>query len=181
MTPENERTITERVTAEWNRRQAKVDSDMALIEEQIGELELESELTLKRLKYLETETAIKFMEGDVLKIDKRIKQLKSDQAKKSGTSRINIGVVLGRVMYYLEHLDQILQKQIDPINKAQFFGAIFYEILRYSDLQSGTKNPRYLTGVSELFQLASGQIPGMVAPPRLELGTQGSSSPCSTN
>ena len=121
------------------------------------------------------------MEDDIVKIDKRIKELGKEQVKKSSTKQLNIGIVLGRVMLYLEHLDRILKKQINPVKKAQFFGAIFKEITRYSDLESGTKNPRYLTGVSELFQLAYVQIPGMVAPPRLELGTQGSSSLCSTN
>ena len=98
-----------------------------------------------------------------------------------GEVKINIGIVMGRVMYYLEHLDQIMKKQIDPVKKAQFFGAIFREIPRYSDLKSGTEKPLLLTGVSELFQLASDKLPGMVAPLGLEPRTQGSSSLCSTN
>ena len=121
------------------------------------------------------------MEDDIVKIDKRIKELRKEQTKKSSSKQLNIGIVLERVMFYLENLDRILKKQIDPVKKAQLFGAIFREIPRYSELKTGTKNPRYLTGVSELFQLTSGQIPGMVAPHRLELWTQGSSSLCSTN
>ena len=166
---------------EWNRRQAAADSAVAVIEEQVQELKLESELTLRKIEYLESETAIKFMEEDAARINKRIKDLTMEKSNKADSGHLNIGIVLGRVMYYLEHLDQIMKKQIDPIRKAQFFGAIFNKIPRYSELQSGTKNPRYLTGVNELFRLIPRQIPGMVAPPRLELGTQGSSSPCSTN
>ncbi len=181
VTPESAQIISKRVVAEWDRRQAVVNEDVALIGNQIKELEIDNELTLSKLKYYESPTTIKFMEGDIMKTDKRIKELRVQQSKRIGSNRINIGVVLGRVMYYLEHLDQILKKQIDPIKKAQFFGAVFNEIPRYSELKSGTENPSYLTGVNELFQLIPGHKPGMVAPPRLELGTQGSSSLCSTN
>ena len=181
VTPENAQIISRRVINEWGRRQVATDSDVATIEEQVQELKLESELTLRKIKFLESETAIKFMEEDAERINRRINELTAEQSKKTGAGRINIGIVLGRVMYYLENLDQIMRKQIDPIRKAQFFGAIFNEIPRYSELESGTENPRYLTGVNELFQLIPGRIPGMVAPPRLELGTQGSSGLCSTN
>ena len=181
VTSEAVEAIQSRVMAEWNRRQAAVESDTALIDEQIKELELESELTLRKLKFLESATAIKFMEEDVMKIGQRIKGLQVERLKKADNNGINIGVVLGRVMYYLEHLDQIMKKQIDPVKKAQFFGTIFTKIPRYSDLESGTEKPLLLTGVSELFQLAAGKIPGMVAPLGLEPRTQGSSSLCSTN
>jgi hypothetical protein len=70
---------------------------------------------------------------------------------------------------------------VEPIKKAQFFGAIFKEIPCYSELKSGTAKDKFLTGFSKLFRLVSGNLPGMVAPPRLELGTQGSSGLCSTN
>ena len=58
----------------------------------------------------------------------RAVELEIERSKKVNSNKDNIGVVLGRVMYYLEHSDQIMKKQIDPVKKAQFFGAIFKEI-----------------------------------------------------
>ena len=89
--------------------------------------------------------------------------------------------VVGRIKYFLEHLDKVLVKQIDPVKKAQFFGVFFSRIPTYEELKSRTENKALLTGMSELFQLAHTKKPIMVAPPRLELGTQGSSGLCSTN
>jgi hypothetical protein len=45
----------------------------------------------------------------------------------------------------------------------------------------GSANNTLLTMVNELPRLSLANKPSMVAPPRLELGTQGSSSLCSTN
>jgi hypothetical protein len=75
----------------------------------------------------------------------------------------------------------LLLKQIDPVKKAQFFAILFDQIPKYEELKTRTTNHALLTGVNELFQLAHAHKPGMVAPPRLELGTQGSSGLCSTN
>jgi hypothetical protein len=57
----------------------------------------------------------------------------------------------------------------------------FDRIPTYEELKTGTENSAILTGVRKLFELSDPQLLGLVAPPRLELGTQGSSGLCSTN
>jgi hypothetical protein len=86
-----------------------------------------------------------------------------------------------RVKYLFEDLDKVLVKQIDPVKKAQFFGVFFERIPTYEELKTRTENKALITGMAELLRLGHRNKPGLVAPPRLELGTQGSSGLCSTN
>ena len=173
--------ISEIVMTEWEKRQKLVEEDIARFDEQISALELEAEQTIRKIKYLESETAIKYMEEDLLKIEQRIKQMKADRDKKATQNPINMSQIMSRVKYFLENLDKILVKQIDPVKKAQFFGVFFERIPTYEEIKTGTENKALITGIAELFKLGDPSYHILVAPPRLELGTQGSSGLCSTN
>ena len=173
--------IANLVMTEWQARQQATEDDVAHFDEQIAALELEVEAGMQKIKYLESESVIRFMEKDLLGIEQKIKQLQVERDKKTTRSPINMKQVVERVVYFLENLDKLLLKQIDPVKKAQFFSVFFSRIPRYEELKTGTENGALLTGVSKLFRLADPKLPGLVAPPRLELGTQGSSGLCSTN
>ena len=118
---------------EWQNRQRLVEEDIARVDEQINTLELVAAQTVRKIKYLESETAIKYMEEDLLKIEKRIKQMKSDRDKKANQNPVNMSQVMGRVKYFLENLDKILVQQIEPVKKAQFFGVFFDRIPTYEE------------------------------------------------
>ena len=60
-------------------------------------------------------------------------------------------LMLGWVKYFLENLDKLLVKQIDPIKKAQLFGVIFNRLPKYEEIKTGNKNMSLITGVNELF------------------------------
>lgn len=173
--------ISNAVMTEWERRLRSVEDDIAVFDKQIQELELDAELTVRKLKMVESETAIKYMEQDLLSIEKRIRELKAEKEAKMTEEPADMGKIMKRVKYFLENLDQLLVKQIDPIKKAQFFSVFFDRIPTYEELKTGTENSAILTGVRKLFELSDPQLLGLVAPPRLELGTQGSSGLCSTN
>ena len=173
--------ISNAVMTEWERRLRSVEDDIAVFDKQIQELELDAEMTVRKLKMVESETAIKYMEQDLLSIEKRIRELKAEKEAKMTEEPADMGKIMKRVKYFLENLDQLLVKQIDPIKKAQFFSVFFDRIPTYEELKTGTENSAILTGVRKLFELSDPQLLGLVAPPRLELGTQGSSGLCSTN
>lgn len=173
--------ISGMVMTEWENRQKLIENDIARFDEQINALELEAAQTVRKIKYLESEAAIKYMEEDLLKIEQRIKQIKTDRDKKANQNPVNMTQVMSRVKYFLENLDKILVKQIDPVKKAQFFGVFFERIPTYEEIKTGTEKKALITGIAELFQLGYHDNPILVAPPRLELGTQGSSGLCSTN
>ena len=130
---------------------------------------------------VESETAIKYMEADLIDIERKIGEVKVAKEKKKTSNTIDFNKVYGRVKYFLENLDQVLVKQIDPVKKAQFFGVFFDRIPTYEEIKTGTENPAKITEARKLFGLADLSLPILVAPPRLELGTQGSSGLCSTN
>jgi site-specific DNA recombinase len=173
--------ISTAVMTEWERRLRSVEDDIAVFDKQIQELELDAEMTVRKLKMVESETAIKYMEQDLLSIEKRLRELKAEKEAKMTEEPADMGKIMRRVKYFLENLDQLLVKQIDPIKKAQFFSVFFDRIPTYEELKTGTENSAILTGVRKLFELSDPQLLGLVAPPRLELGTQGSSGLCSTN
>ena len=173
--------ISTAVITEWERRLRSVEDDIAVFDKQIQELELDAEMTVRKLKMVESETAIKYMEQDLLSIEKRVRELKAEKEAKMTEEPADMGKIMRRVKYFLENLDQLLVKQIDPIKKAQFFSVFFDRIPTYEELKTGTENSAILTGVRKLFELSDPQLLGLVAPPRLELGTQGSSGLCSTN
>ena len=181
MSPEHIELVTQTVMNEWDRRQHLIEADQEQLDEQIKELEMEAHLTVKKLKYLESETAIKYMEGDLVSLEQKIQDLRAAKAQKNDAEPVNMSQIMSRVRYFLENLDKLLLKQIDPVKKAQFFAAIFDRIPTYEEIKTGTKNSAILPGVNALFCLSSTVVPGMVAPPRLELGTRGSSGHCSTN
>ena len=169
------------VTTEWQRRQQAVEDELVRYDVQIKELEKEAELSIRKFKVIESETVIKYMEKDLVNIEQKIKELKAERDKKAGQESVNMEQVVGRVKYFLERLDKVLVKQIDPVKKAQFFGVFFNRIPTYEELKTRTENKALITGIAELFQLGDPDKLGLVAPPRLELGKQGSSGLCSTN
>ena len=178
--PEQIDLITTAVMSEWERREQRVEADVTQLDQQIKELETEAEATVRKLKMVESETAIKYMEADLMSIEHKIHDINIAKEKKT-TKTIDMGKIVGRVKYFLENLDKLLLQQIDPVKKAQFFGVFFDRIPTYEEIKTRTKNPAKITEVSKLFGLADLSFPILVAPPRLELGTQGSSSLCSTN
>jgi hypothetical protein len=179
--PEQIDLMTTAVMTEWERRQERIEADVIQFDQQIKELETEAEATVRKLKMVESETAIKYMEADLMSIEQKIHGVKVAKEKKTATNTVDMGKIVGRVKYFLENLDKLLLQQIDPIKKAQFFGVFFDRIPTYEEIKTGTKNAANITEVSKLFGLADLGLPILVAPPRLELGTQGSSSLCSTN
>ncbi len=173
--------IAATVMAEWDKRQEHQAADLARYDARIKELELEADMAVRKLKVVESETAIKYMEADLVNIEQKIRELRTEKDKKTNEEPVQMDKIVRRVKYFLEHLDELLLKQIDPIKKAQFFGVFFDKIPTYAELKTGTEDAVKITGVSKLFELADPQSLGLVAPPRLELGTQGSSGLCSTN
>ena len=181
LTQEHVELITQTVMIEWERRHEHLMADLRRYDEQIKQLELEMEATARKFKMVESATAIKYMEADLIKIEGKIDQLKIEKQEKMAEEQVDISKAMPRVKYFLENLDKLLVQQIDPVKKAQFFGVFFDRIPTYEEIKSRTKNSAILPGVNALFQVVTTSVPGLVAPPRLELGTHGASIRCSTN
>ena len=81
---------------------------------------------------------------------------------------LDIEAILKKVRYLLEHIDELLLKQANPVRKAQLFGALFNQLPTYDDLDSGTQKTPLFTGVNSVFRLASLEKSLMVIPRGIE-------------
>ena len=74
---------------------------------------------------------------------------------------------------FLEHIDELLLKQANPVRKAQLFGALFNQLPTYDDLDSKTQKTPLFTGVHPVFQLAGLEKSLLVTSRRIELRLPG--------
>ncbi len=125
------------VLEEWDKRQQTLDKDDKVIETRIAELKISSKLIADKIKILVSEAAIRYMEEDLVKIEKEIENLEAEKNKYTKES-IDIKEVTETVKYFLEHLDDLLLGGSDPMKRAAYFGLIFSLAPTYQELVSGT-------------------------------------------
>ena len=109
-------------------------------------------MTASKIKLVSNETAIKYIEEDIVRIEQQIKELEAAKAKKASHKPIDWRLLKARVRYLAEHFDELLFKQIDPVKKAQFFVALFDKLPTFEDLKSGTPGqPTFYRDKSDIF------------------------------
>jgi hypothetical protein len=137
----------------WEQRQQVVDQEENLIDTRIVGLEAQALAMVDKLKLLSSETAIKYVEEDLMKIEAQMNELKTERQRKETAKPLDFSIVLQYVKYFLNHLDYLLLKQSDAVKRANFFGLIFNESPTYAELECGITNPSQITGINELFKL----------------------------
>lgn len=170
LTVSNERidAVMDAVATEWNRRNQSYLQEINGIDERIAELQKDAQAAVAKLRILDSPTALKFMEEDLVRIEQQIKDLEAEKSKKAAAKPTDMQAILARVRYFLEHLDELLVKQIDPVKKAQFFGAIFDRLPTYEEINPGTPKTPLFTGVSPVFQLLKDEKSLVVIPRGIE-------------
>ncbi len=168
LAPERIEDLTDAILQEWDKRQAEVEKTGLALQVRIDDLKTEARMSTQKIKVLSSETAIKYMEEDLVKIEGQISTLIEQKEKASRKKSIDMKVVMAYAKYFLEHLDYLLLKQIDPIKKANFFSVLFDKPPTYQQLVSGTQKPLQLTGVNELFRLLKTPNENMVTPAGFE-------------
>lgn len=156
------------VEAEWNNRQQSTVEEEKSLDVRINELKAQARTTADKIRFLSSEAAIKYMEEDLVKLEDEINALANQKAQRNADKPTDFGVVMKYIKYFLEHLDYLLLKQIDPVKKANFFGLIFNQAPTYAEIVSGTQNIASLTGVNELFQFKNVDKSNMVTPGGVE-------------
>lgn len=156
------------IETEYHKRQQRAENEVQALEIRISELQEEARLTAKKIKLLNNETTIAYIEEEVMKLEKQIAALTQEKLQKAAAKPIDFRKLLKRVRYFLEHFDELLLKQIDPIKKAQLFGALFNKLPTYDNLKPGTPKNITFTGLNPLFRLAKMEKSLMVTlPPSL--------------
>ncbi len=157
-------TVMNAIAAEWNMRNQSYLQEIQGIEERMAELQKDVRANVAKLRAVESVTVIKFIEEDIIQIEQQIKDLQALKAKKEAEKPTDINKILAKVRYFLEHLDELLVKQIDPVKKAQLFGALFDRLPTYEEIKPGTPKTPLFTGVSPVFQLLKAENDLMVTP-----------------
>ena len=160
--------LEQAVLQEWDKRQASTQQDEVTMETRIAGLKAEARMMVDKIKVLSSETAIKYMEEDLMKVEAQIASLSSQKEIAMSEKPTDIKVVLGYIKYFVAHLDYLLLKQIDPLKKANFFGVLFKMAPTYNDLICGTQTIDQITGLSEIFSLAHSANGNLEGPVGLE-------------
>ena len=137
----------------WESRQQTVNDEESALGNRITGLEAQALALVDKLKLLSSETAIKYVEEDLMKIEEQVKALKAERQRKEAAKPLDFGIVLAYVQYFLENLDYLLLQQRNEVKKANFFGLVFDAAPTYDEIESGIANPDKLTGINELFKL----------------------------
>lgn len=161
------------IRTEWNlRNQGQLDEIQALAD-RIAELQKDVANTLDKIRVLTSPTTIKFMEDDLLRLEGQIKKLTQEKERKEAARPADLERILARARHFVENLDELIIKQIDPVKKARLFKVIFDQMPTSDDLESrNTKTPLF-TGVNPFFQLLKNEKSLMVIPRRIELRLPG--------
>ena len=153
LTPEFIADVNNAVIEECNKREKEGKATEVNYDEQIARLQTEAQAIVNKIKLLSSEIAIKSMEEELMKTADKVKQLMKAKDEAANKKPLNIRTIMGNIRYYMEHLDELLLQQSNPVSRAEFFGVLFDKAPTYSEIKYGIKNPTELTGINELFKL----------------------------
>jgi hypothetical protein len=119
-------------------------------------------IIVDKMKLISSETAIKYMEEDLVRLEQEIANLDSTKEQEAAKETVDMPTVLTYVKYFVEHIKDLLIDHSNPVLKAKYFGVIFDKVPTYEEIKSGTANIEKIPGVNELFKLAHSQEVSLV-------------------
>lgn len=156
------------IRSEWNLRNQGQLEEIQALADRIAELQKDVANTLDKIRVLTSPTTIKFMEDDLIRLEAQIDKLTKEKERKEPARPADLERILARARHFVENLDELINKQIDPIKKARLFKVIFDRMPTSEDLESrNTKTPLF-TGVNPFFQLLKDEKSLMVTPRGVE-------------
>ena len=136
----------------WRERQSQ---QRLAIEQRLAHREsLQNQIksTVDRMRIVSSETALKYLEEDIVSVEQELTNLDEDIAKQPDL-QAEFEQVLQYAKYILEHLSEMLLDICNPLRKAAFFGAIFNSVPTYAEINLRTKEKSSLPEVNELFHI----------------------------
>lgn len=108
------------------------------------------------------------MEDDLVRLEQQIEKLTKEKERKEAARPNDLERILARARHFVENMDELIVKQIDPIKKARLFKAIFDRLPTCDDLENRTTKTPLLQGVNPFFQLLKDEKSLMVTPRGVE-------------
>lgn len=150
--PEYIDNVIEAIAQLWKERMAdQFDAQQRRLEHRES-LQGQIRSTVDRMRVLSSESALKFLEEDIVSVEKELAEVDIEIAKQPNLEA-EFEIVLSYAKYILEHLSEMLLDLSDPIKRAMFFGAIFNKMPTYAEIDLRTQKNRPLPEVNDLFLL----------------------------
>ena len=165
-------TLFTAIRTAYDKRVAYYDAQINIVDGKISILTQQARDMAKNFATI-APSAQQYLNEELEDIDKQIKNLSLERMSMEAKKPIDIDKVIARVKYFVENLDELVAKQIDPVKKAQFFGLIFKTLPTYEDLSGRNQNSPHFTGVNPLFQAIAGNNFPLVISPGIEPGLPG--------
>jgi transcription elongation factor Elf1 len=166
--PERVDQVLEAVMMVWNKRQGQREEQKATSVNRRQQLEAEMRDIYDRLKIVSSETMIKLMEEDIMKLEAQVKDLSQESESEIEQIEAQIPDNLTYVKYFKEHLKELLIEHFNPVMRAHYFGVIFDEVPAFSEIKDGTANISKIPGVNEIFKVAHDESVSLVRERGLE-------------
>ena len=163
----------------WDKRNQSTVQEEQRIETRISELKTQARMLVDKIKMVSSAIVIQSIEEDIMKTEADIQDLIEERDRRSIEKPLDFAIIKQYLKYFLEHMEDLLVKQIDPLQKANFFSLLFNDAPTYGEILSGTKNSGNLPKLNELFRVKNDDSGIMVHPARFELATPGSEDQCS--
>lgn len=136
----------------WRERQTgQIDANRQRLEHR-DSLQSQIKATVDRMRIVTSETALKYLEEDIVSVEKELAELDEEIARQPNL-QAEFDQVLQYAKYILEHLSELLLDLCNPLRKAVFFGAIFNKLPTYDEINFGTHKNSPPPEVNELFQI----------------------------
>ena len=148
--------LTKTVITEWDKRNVETVRDDVNIDEKIAELNSQINMTLSKIKYLTSETAIKYIEDEVSNMKQDISKLLQEKAQQA--KGYDIRVVMAYIRYFLEHMDELLLSNPDPLLKASYFGVLFDKAPTYLEIFSGNPSLAQFIKLNDAYRQSQGKL-----------------------
>lgn len=136
----------------FDRQQLEVHKDAIIMDLQITSLQNQVRQAVNKIKMLNSETTIKYMEEDIMRLEEEINTLTIERQKMAPQEPVNMEKFGAYVKYYAEHLHELLLRYRNPIQQARYFGVIFNDAPTYDDIVRGTPDCTVVTGVNKIFK-----------------------------
>ncbi|MFC1711171.1 recombinase family protein [Patescibacteria group bacterium] len=121
----------------WQKRVENSKKDNKQIDQKIKDLRSLAKITADKIKYLDSEIAIRYMEKDLVKTEKEINHLQTSKVNNK-VKDVNMKRVMGFVGFFLEHLEELILQSSKPLKRAEYFSLLFEKAPTYKELVSGT-------------------------------------------
>ena len=130
----------------------------------------------KTLAMCTTTAAVRLVEDQLNDLVIQKAQVTEEQKQKN-LEQIDVQMVINKVTYYLEHLEETLLRQTDPIKQEVLFSMVFDQPPTYADLKFGTAKIACVFKLNDAWKNAIGQKYNLGEPAGIRTRNQWIKSP----